>query len=175
MKKGLILYKSKYGATGQYANWLSTELHLPCIDADKITDELLEPYEFVVIGSPVYYGELLAGSLLKKHFAILKTKKLFLFIVCATPDSSEKEQDKILKENVPKALCGWDNIYFLPGRLIPEKLQFFDRAMLRIATFFEKDSVRKKVMLNGFDSISKNNLIDLFLAVKIHLMSHKHS
>ena len=31
MKKGIIIYKSKYGATEKYANWLSKETNFDCI------------------------------------------------------------------------------------------------------------------------------------------------
>lgn len=32
MKKGIILYKSKYGATKTYANWLVEETKFDCIE-----------------------------------------------------------------------------------------------------------------------------------------------
>jgi menaquinone-dependent protoporphyrinogen IX oxidase len=173
MKKGLILFKSRYGTTAQYTHWLSSELHLPSMDIDNATAQSLSEYEFLVIGSPVYYGKLSVSSFLRKHRDLLKTKKLFLFIVCATPDSSDKQQEKILTDNIPKALWTWDNVFFLPGRLIPAKLDLVDRFILRIATLFEKDSSRKKLMSEGIDNISKDNLIDLFLAVKIHTLHKK--
>ena len=35
MKKGIILYQSKYGATQKYANWLSDKTGFDCIAVDK--------------------------------------------------------------------------------------------------------------------------------------------
>lgn len=168
MKKGVVLFKSKYGAAGQYAKWLSNELHLPCIDADQVTDQSLDDYDFIVAGGSVYYGKFLLAPFLNKYVSTIKTKKLFLFVVCATPDSSEKEQEKILKENIPATLIDRNNVFFLAGRLAPEKLGFIDRTMLRIAALFEKDTARKKVMKYGIDGVCKDNLIDLFIAIRIH-------
>ena len=35
--KGIIIYKSKYGATKQYADWLGELLHIPSVFLDHIT------------------------------------------------------------------------------------------------------------------------------------------
>lgn len=61
-----------------------------------------------------------------KHIEILKTKKLFIFIVCATPDADERTQEHTIKQNIPKLIANRDNIYFLPGRLVVEKLRLGD-------------------------------------------------
>lgn len=166
MKKGAIVFKGKYGATRQYAHWLGQELDLPRLDADQVTDEKLKEFDFIVLGSPVYYGRLLLRPFLIKHVQALKTKKVFIFIDCATPDSNEREQRKILRESIPKPILKKDNTFFLPGRLKIESLNLFDRAMLRIVGFFEKDPERKKVMKDGIDAVSKDNLIDLAIAIE---------
>jgi len=172
MKKGAIVFKGKYGATRQYAHWLGHELDLPCLD-DQITNETLQDFDFIILGSSVYYGKLLLRPFLIKHTKILESKKIFIFIDCATPDSDEKEQRRILRENIPKTLLKKDNTFFLPGKLAIHHLNLFDRTMLRIATIFEKKPERKNVMTNGIDAVSKDNLIDLFIAIKGYMMAGK--
>jgi len=168
MKRGLIIFKGKYGATRQYAQWLGQQLDLPYLDADKVTGQLLSDYDFVILGCSVYYGKLLLSSFISEHLPLLKAKKLFIYIVCATPETDEKKQNRIVKENIPKPIAAWGNIFFLPGRLVPKALGLADRIMLRLAAIFEKDPSRKLVMLNGIDGVDKDNLIDIVIAVTMY-------
>lgn len=168
MKKGIIVFKGKYGATRQYAQWLAQELGLTYLEADQITGELLSTYDFVILGSSVYYGKLLLGSFLTKHFNVLSAKKLFVFIVCATPDSDEKTQSLIVKDNIPRLITDRSNIFFLPGRLILKELGLTDRVLLRVAAAFEKDPLKKQGMLNGIDGVREENLIDLIIAATMY-------
>lgn len=171
MKRGAVLYSSKYGATKQYALWLADDLKIPCLDISRLPDQSLDDYDYIILGSSVYYGKLLVRPFLTKHSALLKLKKLFIFIVCATPDTAEREQKKILKDNIPETLLREDNTFFLPGRLALGTLNLFERIMLRLVALFEKDPERKKVMTRGVDAVSKDNLIDLDIVVRAFLLS----
>ena len=70
--KGIIIYKSKYGATSQYAHWLSEELKLPAREPEEITSNELADCDFIIVGSAVYVGNLLIRKWLKKHLDILQ-------------------------------------------------------------------------------------------------------
>lgn len=166
MKNGVVIYKSKYGATKQYAQWLAHDLKVPCIDIEMVSDQLLNDCDYIVMGSSVYYGNLLLRSFFENNLKILRLKEVFIFIVCATPESDEREQRKILTENIPGALLREDNTFFLPGKLDLKSLNLFDRIMLWAAAIFEKNVERKKVMKNGIDAITKESLIDLDIAVR---------
>ncbi|WP_439585641.1 flavodoxin domain-containing protein [Dyadobacter bucti] len=166
MKSGAVVYKGKYGATKQYAQWLSDDLELPCLEADLVAGQTLNDFDYIILGSSVYYGKLLLRPFLVKHLEVLKHKKVFIFISCATPDSDQREQKRISKENIPEPLQKGENIFFLPGKLDLKALTLLDRTLLRIAAFFEKDPERKKIMTNGVDAVSKENLIDLDISVR---------
>jgi menaquinone-dependent protoporphyrinogen IX oxidase len=171
MKNGVVVYKGKYGATKQYAHWLAHDLALPCLDMDRVVDQSLNDYDYVILGSSVYYGKLLLHPFLVRHTEVLKSKKVFIFIVCATPDSDQREQKKLLRENIPEPLLRKNNTFFLPGKLDLHALNLFDRIMLRMAAFFEKDPERKSVMTNGVDAVAKENLIDLDIAARAFALS----
>lgn len=168
MKKGLIVFKGKYGSTRQYAQWLSLQLDIPYLEASQVTAQVLAAYDFIILGSPVYYGRLLLGSFIMKHLGVLKAKKVFVMIVCATPDSDQKMQKRIVKDNLPEVIADLSNIFFMAGRLVISKIGLADRLMLRLAAFFEKDPAKKQVMQNGIDGVSEDNLIDLVVAVAMY-------
>ena len=88
--KGIIVYKGKYGATFQYAQWLGSELQLPVIETEHMTAENIVKYDYVIIGSSVYVGKLLVREWIKRYMPVLQSKKVFIFIVCATGKSAEE-------------------------------------------------------------------------------------
>ena len=50
---GLILYKSKYGETKQYAEWLGEETGFPIIESDKFNIAKLKHFDTIIICSNV--------------------------------------------------------------------------------------------------------------------------
>jgi menaquinone-dependent protoporphyrinogen IX oxidase len=158
MKKGIVVYRGKYGATRQYAEWLSAELALPVEPAETLISEKLSSFDYIVIGSSVYVGKLLMAKWLRKNLTLLGNKRLFLFITCATADSEPGKQADIIKRNVPASLLGQLNIHFLPGRLVRRKLSWKDALILRLGGWVEKDPVKKRAMLSDIDEVKIGNL-----------------
>lgn len=166
--KGAIIYKGKYGATRQYAEWLGQELLLPVYELETTTASLLGSYDYIIAGASVYAGRLQNKSWLKHFGKILKSKKLFLFIVCATPASEKEKLNGIIKANIPHALIGHADTFFLRGRMVMSKLSWIDRLVLRLGASLEKDPATKKAMLTDFDSVKKDNLKSLVHAISAY-------
>ena len=154
--KSIIIYKGKYGATQQYAEWLAAELRLPAMAPEKLAEGDLNANDLIIIGSSVYVGRLLISDWLKQYAGILKNKKLVLFVVCG--NNNPKEQEKIIKQNVPEGLIDPSCIFFLPGRLVKSKLSWKDRLLLRMGAMVAKDPETKKLMLQDRDNVRKENL-----------------
>jgi len=95
-----------------------------------------------------------------------------LFIVCATPDSEPAKQQDIIRRNVPASLLGSQNILFLPGRLVRQKLSRKDALILRLGGWLEKDPVKKKAMLSDIDGVKMENLSGIIKSVR-RLISSK--
>jgi menaquinone-dependent protoporphyrinogen IX oxidase len=163
--RGAIVYKGKYGATQQYAKWLSEELQLPILRPEDVTTSNLPLYDFIIIGSSVYIGSLLIKKWLKKYANSLQNKKVFLFIVCATPPKETEKLDVIAKNNIP-AMLNHSPVYFLHGRMMLNQLSWMDRFMMKMGARLEKDPLVKKEMLQDFDAVKKENITGLVSAVK---------
>jgi menaquinone-dependent protoporphyrinogen IX oxidase len=171
--KGVIIYKSKYGATRQYAHWLSEELKLPLRQPDEISSTELSNYDFIIIGSAVYIGKLLIAKWLKKQLDILENKKLFLFIVCGTPPDEKEKLNEIVKGNRELSVLRQAKIYFLHGRIDIKGLHWLDRFLLKMGARLEKDPETKKGMVTDFDDVKKENIVKLVNDVKrIEITSH---
>ena len=164
--KGAIIYQSRYGATQQYAGWIGSQLHLPVFNLCNISAEQLEQYDYLLIGTSVYIGKMLIKDWLKHHAATLQYKKLFLFVVCATPSSERQKQLQIVKDNVPDDLIAAEEIFFLPGRLKIHELTLVDRCFLRMGAKLEKDKRKKEAMTHDIDAVKIENIAPFAKAVE---------
>lgn len=162
---GVIVYQGKYAATRQYAEWLGAALELPVLTAPNLNEKNLGMYDFVIIGSAVYMGKLLIRDWLKKYAGMLQDKKLFFFIVCATPSTENEKLQGIEKNNIPETIREQAAVYFVPGRMIFKKLSWLDRFMLTMGARLQKDPAEKKAMLQDFDEVKKENITALVNAV----------
>jgi len=119
---GAVIYKSRYGATQQYADWMGKACKLPVLIPERIDGQILAACDFLVLGTPVYTGELLIKDWINDYRMILQNKELYLFVVCGSAMSNPLEQHQILRTNLPKNFIPPGNIFFLPGRLNIEDL-----------------------------------------------------
>lgn len=163
---GVIIYKGKYGATRQYAQWISNDLKLPARQPEEISTNYLTNCDFIILGSAVYIGKLLIRKWLKKHAAVLQNKKLFLFIVCGTPSSETEKLGVIVKNNVPLSILDKTSIYFLHGKMDIKALNWSDRLLLKMGARLEKDPDTKKEMLTDYNDVKKENITALVKEVK---------
>lgn len=154
----IIIYKGRYGATRQYAEWLGEALQLPVADPKDIPAEKLRNYDLVILGSSVYIGKLELYGWMKQNSHILSGKKILLFIVCATPAHEVEKLREIESKNVPDSLKAVCTVFFLHGRMVMRQLSWKDRLLLKMGARFEKDPEEKKHMLQDFDDVRKENL-----------------
>jgi menaquinone-dependent protoporphyrinogen IX oxidase len=155
---GAIIFSSRYGATRQYADWLAESLQWPLLEAESTTNKDLAAYDRLIIGSSVYIGKLLIKGWLKRHNPTLGDKDLSFFIVCGTPASDRQQQETIARTNIPHDLIGPENVFFLPGRLLIDKLSWKDKFMLRMGARLQKDPAKKASMLRNLDGVRKEHL-----------------
>ena len=55
---GIIVYKGKYEATHQYAQWLGSNLSIPITTPEELQGDMLARMDYIIIGSSVYIGKL---------------------------------------------------------------------------------------------------------------------
>lgn len=163
--KGLVIYKGKYGATKQYAMWIGQELQLSVASADRFPLDQLPKYDYFILGSSVYIGQLEIKNWLKKNFKTLENKKIFLFQVAASPAEQVEKRESYNKASLSAAMLKKIQFYYLPGRMIMRNLSAWDRFMLKMGARLTKDPVEKKKMLTDFNDVKKENLDSLVKAV----------
>jgi menaquinone-dependent protoporphyrinogen IX oxidase len=164
--KGLVIYKGKYGATKQYAMWIGQELQLSVASADRFPLDELSKYDYFILGSSVYIGQLEIKNWLQKNFKVLQNKKIFFFQVAASPSEQLEKRESYNKASLPADILKKIQFYYLPGRMIMRNLSAWDRFLLRMGAKFTKDPVEKQKMLTDFNDVKKENIGSLVKAVQ---------
>lgn len=167
--QGIIIYNSKYGATQQYAEWLAAETKLRAVPDDDVSEIQVENADYLLIGTPVYFGKFRIRSWLKKNLRAIKGKKIFFFIVNASSPEEHQKREGVVQQNIPPELRTSSEAYFLAGRVIHSKLSFFDRIMVKGGSSMQKDPAKKRAMLEDLDGVKRENLQPVINALTRYL------
>ncbi len=119
----IVLYKSKYGSTKQYAEWIAQELGCEVKDAKGVkADELLQ-YDSIVLGGGLY-AEIIAGAvLITKNLEKLKDKKIAIFTTGITPLDCREYYDKmVIEKNFKNGLPDNVKVFNYMGKMILSEL-----------------------------------------------------
>lgn len=162
----IIIYKGRYGATRQYAEWLGEALQIPVAVPTEISATKLRDYDLIILGSSVYIGKLELSGWIKQNSNILSGKRILLFIVCATPPDQVEKLKSIGTNNIPDKLRSDCTVFYLHGRMLMNKLSWKDRILLKLGAKFVKDPAEQKVMLQDFDDVRKEHLRELIETIR---------
>lgn len=85
MKQGMILYRSKYGATKRYADWLCEATGFDAAETSKADIRQVGQYETLILCGGIYASGIAGLSFLRKNYDRLKSRKIAVFCVGASP------------------------------------------------------------------------------------------
>ena len=105
MGKGIILYRSRYGATAKYAEWLAEETCFDIMQTREASIEKLHRYDTIVLGGGVYASGIAGIGFLRKNLKQLQGKRLAVFCVGASP-YEEKAFEELYAHNFKDGLKG---------------------------------------------------------------------
>lgn len=77
--KTIVVYKSKYGYTKRYAEWIAEELGCEIKENAAFAD--ISDYDMIICGGGCYAGTINGSKLITKNLSRLSGKKLILFAV----------------------------------------------------------------------------------------------
>lgn len=130
MKTGIIIYKSKYGATKKYANWLAEMTGYDCIETQKATLDAVSQYKTIVLCGGIYASGIAGLSFLKKHFRDLKGRKIAVFCVGASP-YDEQAFNEIKNHNLRDELSDIP-LFYGRGAWDESRMSFKDRTLCKL-------------------------------------------
>lgn len=133
MNKTVVVYKSKYGSTKQYANWIAEALHADLFEASKITGKELGRYTTIIYGGGLYAGGIGGINLITKHFDEIKDKKIVVY-TCGLADPNDMENIKGIHKGIDKIFTpeakNKIEFFHLRGGIDYKKLGIVHKAMM---------------------------------------------
>ncbi len=138
MNKGIIIYKSKYGATKQYATWLAEMTGFDLAEIHKTSFNKVKTYETIVLCGGVYASSIAGLSFLKKYMKYLNDKKVTILAVGATP--YDEHVITAVKEHNLKHELNDIPLFYAHGIFDESKMSFRDRTLIKML----KKSLMKK-------------------------------
>lgn len=143
MKKCVVVYESKYGATKKYAEWIAEDLNADLFERKAASADGLAAYDVIVYGGGLYAGGVSGLPFIVKNFDKIKDKKILLF-TCGLGDPNVYENVASIQKGLKKALTPEMQrvmeIYHLRGGMDYSKLSFIHRSMMSMV----QKSVAKK-------------------------------
>lgn len=127
---GIILYKSKYGSTKQYAEWLAEETGFTMVETDKARIAEVCQHDKVILGGGVYASGIAGLSFLKKNWGALKGKKVLVFMCGASP-YDEDAFDTVVKFNMKGELSEVP-CFYCRGAFDMPAMTFKDRTLCKL-------------------------------------------
>lgn len=95
--KTVVVYKSHYGTTAQYAKWLAKALGADLFERSKVKVDTLLGYDTIIYGGGLYAGGISGSSLISKNYNQLKDKKIIIFTVGLANPADANNVSHILK------------------------------------------------------------------------------
>lgn len=142
--KTIVVYRSKYGYTKKYAEWLAESLGCDIKENASFTD--IAGYDAVICGGGIYAGRINGAKLITKNMSRLSGKKLVLFAVGSSvgrPEELEAFWKKALEETVREKIPH----FYLRGGFDYGRLGSVDRLMMNML----------KKMLLGKDILTEDD------------------
>lgn len=133
MKKGnsVVLYKSKYGFSKRYAEWIANELKCDIFEVSKF--DFNSDYKTIIFGGGLYAGKLSGIDILIKNFEKIKDKNIIVFTVGLADVSVAGDTEHIrdgIKAQMPKEVYSKLKLFHLRGGIDYKKLSFMHKAMM---------------------------------------------
>lgn len=128
--KGIIIYKSKYGATEKYAKWISEKTGFEMEKIDKVSVDKLMDHDVIIFGGGVYASGIAGLSFLKKNIAKLSGKKIAVFCVGASP-FDQKAFDACVEHNFKDEIKGVP-CFYMRGAFDLKNMSFGDRTLCKM-------------------------------------------
>lgn len=130
--KTIVIYKTKYGASKTYAEWIAQELGCEAVNAKEIKPEKLTEYDVIIYGGGLY-AEIINGvTLITKNISMLQGKKLIVFTTGITPTDVRDYYDKmVIEKNFKNELRDKIKVFNFTGKMVLDELSFVHKTALK--------------------------------------------
>lgn len=132
MTSTVVLYKSKYGASKQYAEWIAEELGCKSMNIDEIKFEDIWAYKTIILGGGLYANNIAGANFLLKHIDELEGKNVVFYTVGITPLNCRDYYERlVIEKTFPEGLRDKYKVFNFLGKMLTDELTFAHKMALK--------------------------------------------
>lgn len=159
--KGIILYKSQYGSTKEYAEWINEDTGFQAVSIDNAADLSLGSYDVIIVGGYVIASKIVIGRWVASNWEQLKNKHVVAFSTSGAKPSPEVKKE-FLEKSFPSEIASQIEYFPMHGRRIQKNLSLLGKTSMWVAkTFLAKDAQEKEDMSKDFDGVDRKYVTPL--------------
>ena len=131
MSKTAVVYKSKYGSTKKYAEWITKALEAGLFEAAKVRVHDVMGCDTVILGGGLYASGILGSDFITKNYESLKDKTLVVFTVgIANPKLTD--YSAIIEKNFPPEIRSAIRIFHFRGAIDYKNINLKHKTMMAL-------------------------------------------
>lgn len=130
MNKIAVIYKSKYGSTKKYAEWIANEVNGELFECSQVKVDNLLQYETIVFGGGLYASGINGISLITKNFEIIKNKNIIIFTVGLASTEDKEIFKPIIEKNCTEEMRKKIQFFHMRGGIDYKNLNFPHKTMM---------------------------------------------
>lgn len=128
----IVVYKTKYGSTKTYAQWIAEDLGCQAVDAKTVKIDDLVQYDTIIYGGGLYAEVINGVTLITKNIDKLKDKKLVIYTTGITPMEYREYYDKlVIEKNFKGGVPHNVKIFNFVGKMILDELSIVHRTAIK--------------------------------------------
>ncbi len=128
----IVVYKTKYGSTKTYAEWIAEELSCEAVDAKNINAQKLSEYDTIIYGGGLYAEVINGVSLITKNLDKLKDKKIAVYTTGITPLDCRAYYDTyVIEKNFKGGVPENVRLFNFLGKMKMDELSLVHRTALK--------------------------------------------
>ena len=171
----VVIYKSKYGSTKSYAQWIGDELKCPVFDAKSVSLDDILKYDTIIYGGGLYAEVINGVHFITKNFQKLSDKKIVVYSTGITPIEYRDYYDKlVLDKNFKPEIRDKIKVFNFLGKMVVDELSLVHKTALKtlkkIMSSKENPSDMEKLLIDlcdvDADLTDKDSISDLIAYVK---------
>lgn len=130
MGNAVVIYKSKYGSTKKYAEWISNALNCDLFEVSNINIDKVLEYDTIIYGGGLYASGINGINLITKNFEKLKNKVLIVCTVGLADPNIKSQFTPIIDKNFTEDMKNCIRIFHLRGGINYKELGIIHKSMM---------------------------------------------
>lgn len=148
MDKIAVVYKSKYGSTKKYAQWIADDAKAVLYECSQVDINKLMEYDTIIYGGGLYASGIAGVSIITKNYNLIKDKSIIVFTVGLADPENKEIFTNVIEKNFPSEEMRKSIKFFhLRGGIDYKKLGIIHKSMMAML----------KIMLSKKDASELSN------------------